>query len=68
LLGVTGKLQIANGVTHLVVYSCYNLTALLRSLTETMSDDLPQTLARGDEITKPSADSREAFHKGRSFG
>jgi error-prone DNA polymerase len=76
LLMVAGKLQIANGVTHLVVYSCFNLTALLRSLTETPVD-MPQTLARGDETTKPvnydghspsSAISAEvAFHKGRNF-
>jgi error-prone DNA polymerase len=73
LLMVAGKLQIANGVTHLVVYRCFNLTALLRSLTET---DLPQTLARGDETTKPvNYDGRSvpavptegAFHKGRNF-
>ncbi|MHB8207141.1 error-prone DNA polymerase [Mucilaginibacter sp.] len=74
LLMVQGKLQIANGVTHLVVHHCINLTALLRSLTET---DLPQTLARGDETTKPvNYDGRStppavptegAFHKGRNF-
>ena len=74
LLMVTGKLQIANGVTHLVVRKCFNLSALLRSLTET---ELPQTLARGDETTKPiNYDGRStsptvsvegAFHKGRNF-
>jgi error-prone DNA polymerase len=74
LLMVAGKLQIANGVTHLVVQRCFNLTPLLRSLTET---DLPQTLARGDETTKPvNYDGRStapavategAFHKGRNF-
>jgi error-prone DNA polymerase len=69
LLMVGGKLQIANGVTHLVVRHCFNLTALLRSLTET---ELPQTLARGDETTKPyDYDGRSApegaFHKGRNF-
>jgi error-prone DNA polymerase len=74
LLMVAGKLQIANGVTHLVVYRCFNLTALLRSLTET---DLPQTLARGDETTKPvnydgrstspAVSTEGAFHKGRNF-
>ena len=77
LLMVTGKLQIANGVTHLVVYRCFNLTALLRSLTETPGDMLPQTLARGDETSKPvNYDGRStvpalstegAFHKGRNF-
>jgi error-prone DNA polymerase len=74
LLMVTGKLQVANGVTHLVVGRCFNLNALLRSLTES---DLPQTLARGDETTKPiNYDGRsgpqtvlaeDAFHKGRNF-
>jgi len=74
LLMVAGKLQIANGVTHLVVHRCFNLTALLRSLTET---DLPQTLARGDETTKPvnydgrstvpAVSTEGAFHKGRNF-
>ncbi|SDE01727.1 error-prone DNA polymerase [Mucilaginibacter pineti] len=74
LLMVSGKLQIANGVTHLVVRQCFNLTALLRSLTET---DLPQTLARGDETTQPvNYDGRStapavptegAFHRGRNF-
>lgn len=71
LLMVAGKLQIANGVTHLVVYQCFNLTALLRCLTET---ELPQTLARGDETTQPvNYDGRStppvegAFHKGRNF-
>lgn len=71
LLMVTGKLQVANGVTHLVVKRCFNLTSLLNSLTET---DLPQTLARADETTKPyDYDGRStvqpdsAFHKGRNF-
>jgi len=71
---VEGKLQIANGVTHLVVQRCFNLTPLLHSPTET---DLPQTLARGDETTKPvnydgratppAVSAEGAFHKGRNF-
>ncbi|MBE9583342.1 error-prone DNA polymerase [Mucilaginibacter sp. JRF] len=71
LLMVAGKLQVANGVTHLVVKQCFNLTALLSGLT---SADLPQTLARGDEVTKPidydgrsTAPVSDAFHKGRNF-
>jgi error-prone DNA polymerase len=76
LLMVAGKLQIANGVTHLVVRHCFNLTPLLNSLTEISNDTLPQTLARGDETTKPiDYDGRStaqlspegAFHKGRNF-
>ncbi|WP_040625721.1 OB-fold nucleic acid binding domain-containing protein [Mucilaginibacter paludis] len=74
LLMVAGKLQIANGVTHLVARKCFNLSALLRSLTET---NLPQTLMRGDETTQPvnydgrsaapAVSTEGAFHKGRNF-
>jgi error-prone DNA polymerase len=75
LLMVAGKLQIANGVTHLVVHRCFNLTPLLQSLTDVNA--LPQTLARGDETTKPvnydgrstppAVSTEGAFHKGRNF-
>lgn len=73
LLMVSGKLQIANGVTHLVVRQCFNMSALLRSLTQT---ELPQTLMRGDETTQPvnydgrsgqAVSAEGAFHKGRNF-
>jgi error-prone DNA polymerase len=69
LLMVAGKLQIANGVTHLVVRQCFNLTVLLNSLTQV---EMPQTLARGDETSKPhDYDGRStaagAIHKGRNF-
>lgn len=69
LLMVAGKLQIANGVTHLVVRQCFNLTGLLNSLTQV---ELPQTLARGDETTKPidyngRSTAAKAIHKGRNF-
>ncbi|MFD2872032.1 error-prone DNA polymerase [Mucilaginibacter ximonensis] len=71
LLMVMGKLQIANGVTHLVVRKCFNLSALFRSLTET---ELPQTLMRGDETTQPvnydgrsGSQAEAAIHKGRNF-
>ncbi|OOQ62284.1 error-prone DNA polymerase [Mucilaginibacter pedocola] len=77
LLMVAGKLQIANGVTHLVVQKCFNLTSLLRSLTETGEPILPQTLARADETSKPhpydmrssspAVSTEGAFHKGRNF-
>lgn len=67
LLMVEGKLQIANGVTHLVVHRCYNLTALLTALTDIHQDNLPlPSRARADETTSPAADPR-AFHKGRNF-
>ncbi|MBB5394793.1 error-prone DNA polymerase [Mucilaginibacter sp. AK015] len=72
LLMVFGKLQIANGVTHLVVRQCFNLTPLLNTLNQAGGDPLPQTLAKGDETTKPyDYDKRStpegAFHKGRNF-
>ncbi len=74
LLMVTGKLQIAEGVTHLVVHRCFNLTALLQTLAQSGGDSLPQTLARGDETTKPydydgrsAVPAEAAFHKGRNF-
>jgi error-prone DNA polymerase len=74
LLMVVGKLQIGDGgVIHVVVRQCFNMSVLLRSLTE---QEMPQTLARGDETTKPvNYDGRSgpevsaegAFHKGRNF-
>jgi error-prone DNA polymerase len=77
LLMVAGKLQIAHGITHLVVHRCFNLTALLRSLTETDGDPLPKPSARGYETIKPYPYSQRvvtptlppegAFHKGRNF-
>ncbi|WP_158989204.1 error-prone DNA polymerase [Mucilaginibacter sp. L196] len=74
LLMVTGKLQVAEGVTHLVVRQCFNLSSLLQTLAQAGADTLPQTLARGDETTKPyDYDGRStvpvegAFHKGRNF-
>ncbi|MGN6181406.1 MAG: error-prone DNA polymerase, partial [Mucilaginibacter sp.] len=74
LLMVTGKLQIAEGVMHLVVRRCFNLSSLLQTLTSVGTDNMPQTLARSDETTKPyDYDGRStvpvegAFHKGRNF-
>jgi error-prone DNA polymerase len=71
LLMIVGKLQVANGVTHVVVRQCFNLTSLLNSLTES---EMPQPLARADETTKPvNYDGRSgtlaetAIHKGRNF-
>ena len=52
LIMVAGKLQIANGVIHLVLHRCWNVTALLQELTQGVGE-MPQTLARGDETTKP---------------
>ena len=74
LLMVAGKLQVAEGVTHLVVRRCLNLSALLQTLAQTGTDTLPQTLARADETTKPydydgrsTVPAEGAFHKGRNF-
>jgi error-prone DNA polymerase len=75
LLMVVGKLQIGDGgVIHVVVRQCFNLSVLLRDLTER---DMPQTLARGDETTKPvnydgrstppAESAEDAFDKGRNF-
>ena len=65
-------LQVAEGVTHIVVRRCFNMSSLLQTLTK--ADELPQTLARADETTKPyDYDGRstvpveDAFHKGRNF-
>jgi error-prone DNA polymerase len=68
LLMVTGKLQKANNVTHLVVHQCFNLTGLLNALsTPDLDDSNLFTPARGDETTAPVTDSRQIFHKGRNF-
>ncbi|WP_342648073.1 error-prone DNA polymerase [Mucilaginibacter sp. CSA2-8R] len=68
LLMVTGKLQKANNVTHLVVYQCFNLTGLLNTLsTPEQNTSSLFTPARGDETTAPVTDSRQIFHKGRNF-
>ncbi|MBB6112927.1 error-prone DNA polymerase [Mucilaginibacter lappiensis] len=65
---VEGKLQIEGEVIHLVAKRCFNLNSLLRGLTIYNLDDLPLlALARADETTVPSPDSREVFHKGRNF-
>lgn len=53
LLMVTGKLQIAEGVTHLIMQRCFNLNSLL------------QTLTTVEEV--PADDAGEIFHKGRNF-
>ncbi|TSJ41015.1 DNA polymerase III subunit alpha [Mucilaginibacter corticis] len=72
LLMAAGKVQIGDGgVIHVIVRQCFNLSALLRTLTER---DMPQTLARGDETTQPvnydgrsASPAETAIHKGRNF-
>jgi error-prone DNA polymerase len=68
LFMVEGKLQIEGEVIHVVALRCFNLNNLLRGLTGANHDSQPLlTLARADETTAPSPDSREVFHKGRNF-
>jgi len=49
LLMVEGKLQKEGEVIHVVVRHCYNLTALLGTLTTSIEQPLAQTLSRADE-------------------
>lgn len=71
LFMASGKLQMANGVIHLVVRQCFNLTPVLNTLTS----NLQTPTMRGDETSKPedydgrssSAPTSRAFHKGRNF-
>ena len=54
LLMVEGNLQIADGVTHVIVQRCHNLTGLLARLTPAQNQDLPVlTLSRADEKSDP---------------
>ncbi|WP_297332262.1 error-prone DNA polymerase [Flavobacterium sp.] len=63
LLMVQGKVQIEGEVIHVIANSCYNLSSLLKNMT-----DVPHTesalsiLSRSDE-----KDPEEVFHKGRNF-
>lgn len=63
LLMVQGKVQIEGEVIHVVANSCYNLSSLLKNMT-----DIPNaasavsTLSRSDE-----KDPEDVFHKGRNF-
>ncbi|MBK0379724.1 error-prone DNA polymerase [Mucilaginibacter segetis] len=77
LFMVQGKLQIEGEVIHVIANRCFNLNPLLRGLTLTNSHNLPLTLARADETTKPyhggnkgeqQAQKKEkVFYKGRNF-
>jgi len=44
---VEGKLQVANGVTHVVTHECFNLSSLLRGMTANQipKQDLQRCLA-----------------------
>jgi error-prone DNA polymerase len=68
LLMVEGKLQVEGELIHVIVQRCFNMTRLLRSLTEIKDDKLPiLTLARGDETSIPAHAQEDVFHKGRNF-
>jgi error-prone DNA polymerase len=68
LLMVEGKLQVEGEVIHVIVQRCFDLTKLLRHLTEVVDDELPiLTLARGDETSIPAHAQEDIFHKGRNF-
>lgn len=65
LLMVEGKLQIANGVIHVLADKCFNLSSLLRGMTANRNTEAAlSTLSRGDE---KSSGTEEVFYKGRNF-
>jgi len=56
---VEGKLQREGEVVHVIARSCYDLTRLLRNLTEDKVEQLPLlTLSRADEKSQPPGDTR----------
>ena len=77
LLMVEGKLQREGEVTHVVVKRCYDMSSLLRGLTETPGDVHVQTLSRADEKDGENYAMKDArtqkavqadiFHGGRNF-
>ncbi|AWA30752.1 error-prone DNA polymerase [Flavobacterium magnum] len=65
LLMVEGKLQIEGEVIHVVVNRCFNLSTLLRGMTEAPNvASALSTLSRGDE---KQSGTEEVFYKGRNF-
>jgi len=68
LLMVEGKLHVEGEVIHVIVQRCFDMTRLLRRLTDAVNDDLPiLTLARADETSIPAHAQEDVFHKGRNF-
>jgi error-prone DNA polymerase len=66
LVGVTGRVQRASGVTHVVAESLHDWSALMGRLSEGAA---PQALARADEVKRPGADARgPAARPGRPHG
>lgn len=63
LLMVQGKVQIEGEVVHVIANSCYNLSSMLKNMTDAAnSESSVSTLSRSDE-----KDPEEVFHKGRNF-
>ena len=68
LLMVEGKLQVEGEVIHVIVQRCFDMTRLMRRLTDVADDELPiLTLARADETSIPAHAQEDVFHKGRNF-
>jgi error-prone DNA polymerase len=64
LLMVEGKLQIEGEVIHVIAHKCYNLSSLLRGMTQLVDpDSAMSTLSRSDEKN----DTEGVFYKGRNF-
>lgn len=63
LFMVQGTVQIEGRVIHVIANSCYNLSYLLKNMTDVPNPDAAlSTLSRSDE-----KDPEEVFHKGRNF-
>lgn len=63
LLMVQGKVQIEGEVIHVIANFCYNLSSLLKNMTDAPNkESAVSTLSRSDE-----KDPEEVFHKGRNF-
>jgi error-prone DNA polymerase len=63
LFMVQGTVQIEGRVIHVIANSCYNLSYLLKNMTDVSNPDAAlSTLSRSDE-----KDPEEVFHKGRNF-
>jgi error-prone DNA polymerase len=79
LLMVEGKLQREGEVVHIIVSRCFDVTKLLRGITQINKEDLPvSTLSRADETTNPfpsrdiktpgiNSTQKDIFHGGRNF-
>lgn len=65
LLMVEGRLQIEGQVIHVIANSCFNLSKLLRGMTENREvESAVSTLSRSDE---KNSGTEAVFYKGRNF-